>query len=108
MVNNISSYLLVMFYFSISDALNDDFVVSLQVYFSGVHPKYSDGGKMSQHLERMEIGDYIDVRGPNGLLVYNGRGMRVLSLNTVQFFCSQFVLQHIMAMTHVQENDSRK
>ena len=30
---------------------------------------------MSQHLERMQIGDYIDVRGPNGLCVYEGNGM---------------------------------
>lgn len=30
---------------------------------------------MSQHLDNLQIGEYIDVRGPNGLLVYNGRGM---------------------------------
>ncbi len=29
---------------------------------------------MSQYLENMNIGDSIDVRGPSGLLVYNGRG----------------------------------
>ena len=29
---------------------------------------------MSQYLENMEIGDYIDFRGPNGLLVYEGKG----------------------------------
>jgi cytochrome-b5 reductase len=29
---------------------------------------------MSQHLERMKIGDTIQVRGPNGLLVYKGKG----------------------------------
>jgi hypothetical protein len=28
----------------------------LKVYFRGVHPKFPDGGKMSQHLESMEIG----------------------------------------------------
>ncbi len=44
------------------------------MYFKNVHPKFPDGGKMSQHLESMQIGDYIDVRGPNGLLVYEGRG----------------------------------
>ena len=46
-----------------------------QVYFKGVHPKFPAGGKMSQHLDSLAIGDYIDVRGPNGLLVYNGRGI---------------------------------
>ena len=45
-----------------------------QVYFKNVHPKFPDGGKMSQYLEGMEIGDYMDVRGPNGLLKYSDRG----------------------------------
>ncbi|XP_064600681.1 NADH-cytochrome b5 reductase 3-like isoform X2 [Liolophura sinensis] len=46
----------------------------IKVYFKNVHPKFPDGGKMSQHLESMSIGDYIDVRGPNGLLKYSGKG----------------------------------
>ena len=45
-----------------------------QVYFKGVHPKFPDGGKMSQHLEGLALGDTIDVRGPSGNLVYNGNG----------------------------------
>ena len=39
-----------------------------------MHPKFPDGGKMSQHLENMKIGDTIDVRGPSGHLIYNGNG----------------------------------
>jgi len=31
---------------------------------------------MTQHLESLEIGDFIDVRGPNGLLEYKGQGTR--------------------------------
>ena len=46
----------------------------VKVYFKNVHPKFPDGGKMSQHLENMKIGDTIDVRGPSGLLVYKGEG----------------------------------
>jgi len=46
----------------------------VKVYFKNVHPKFPDGGKMSQYLESMDIGDYLDFRGPNGLLIYNGRG----------------------------------
>ena len=46
----------------------------VKVYFKNVHPKFPDGGKMSQYLENMEIGDTIDVRGPSGLLVYQGNG----------------------------------
>ena len=29
---------------------------------------------MTQYLESLALGDTIDVRGPSGLLVYNGRG----------------------------------
>lgn len=46
----------------------------LQVYYKNVHPKFPEGGKMSQHLDSMKIGDTIDFRGPNGLLVYKGSG----------------------------------
>ncbi|KAK6040438.1 oxidoreductase, FAD-binding protein [Cooperia oncophora] len=48
--------------------------LSAKVYFRGVHPKFPDGGKMSQHLEQMKIGDTIDFRGPSGLIVYKGHG----------------------------------
>uniref|UniRef100_A0A158P9P9 NADH-cytochrome b5 reductase n=1 Tax=Angiostrongylus cantonensis TaxID=6313 RepID=A0A158P9P9_ANGCA len=44
------------------------------VYFRNVHPKFPDGGKMSQYLEQMKIGDTIDFRGPSGLIVYKGHG----------------------------------
>jgi len=46
----------------------------VKVYPANVHPKFPDGGKMTQHLESLPIGDTIDVRGPSGLLVYNGQG----------------------------------
>ncbi|XP_076304045.1 NADH-cytochrome b5 reductase 3 isoform X2 [Tachypleus tridentatus] len=46
----------------------------IKVYFKNVNPKYPDGGKMSQYLDNMNIGDLIDIRGPSGLLEYMGRG----------------------------------
>ncbi|KAL3082837.1 hypothetical protein niasHS_010639 [Heterodera schachtii] len=46
----------------------------IKVYFRAVHPRFPEGGKMSQHLESMEIGDHLDFRGPNGLIVYEGNG----------------------------------
>ncbi|NXI50685.1 NB5R3 reductase, partial [Chloroceryle aenea] len=46
----------------------------VKVYFRGVNPKFPDGGKMSQYLDSLKIGDTIDFRGPSGLLVYNGKG----------------------------------
>ena len=53
----------------------------IKVYFKNVHPKFPDGGKMSQYLENMKIGDTIDVRGPSGLLVYKGQGLFSIKAN---------------------------
>ncbi|XP_075898736.1 NADH-cytochrome b5 reductase 2 [Nelusetta ayraudi] len=46
----------------------------LKVYYKNSHPSFPEGGKLSQHLDKMAIGDSIDFRGPSGLLVYNGNG----------------------------------
>lgn len=46
----------------------------IKVYHANVHPKFPEGGKMTQHLETLALGDTIDVRGPSGLLEYRGVG----------------------------------
>lgn len=46
----------------------------VKIYFNNVHPKFPEGGKMSQYLESLRIGDMIDFRGPGGLLEYKGQG----------------------------------
>ncbi len=46
-----------------------------QVYAAGQDPKHPQGGKMSQHLDRLQLGDPIDVKGPAGCLLYKGRGL---------------------------------
>jgi len=46
----------------------------IKVYHANVHPKFPDGGKMTQYLESLQIGDTIDVKGPSGLLEYLGKG----------------------------------
>lgn len=46
----------------------------VKIYPANVHPKFPDGGKMTQYLESLNIGDSIDVRGPSGHLVYRGKG----------------------------------
>eukprot|EP00127_Corallochytrium_limacisporum_P004184 Clim_evm129s157 gene=Clim_evmTU129s157 len=50
------------------------FDLMIKVYFSNVHPKFPNGGKMTQYLENMKVGDTIDVKGPKGKLTYEGRG----------------------------------
>ena len=31
----------------------------IKVYFANVHPRFPEGGKMSQHLESLKIGETI-------------------------------------------------
>ncbi|XP_032691469.1 NADH-cytochrome b5 reductase 2 isoform X2 [Odontomachus brunneus] len=52
----------------------------IKVYFKNVHPKFPEGGKLSQYLENMKIGDTIDFRGPSGRLVYKGNGTMSIKL----------------------------
>uniref|UniRef100_A0A803YH01 cytochrome-b5 reductase n=1 Tax=Meleagris gallopavo TaxID=9103 RepID=A0A803YH01_MELGA len=49
--------------------------VDLIIKYKNVNPKFTEGGKMSQYIDNMKIGDVIDFRGPNGLLVYKGSGI---------------------------------
>ncbi|KAK0423661.1 hypothetical protein QR680_008261 [Steinernema hermaphroditum] len=46
----------------------------IKVYFKGANPKFPEGGKMSQHLESLKMGDTIEFRGPSGLIKYEGNG----------------------------------
>ncbi|EGD76286.1 NADH-cytochrome b5 reductase 3 [Salpingoeca rosetta] len=50
------------------------FDLVVKVYRKNVHPKFPEGGKMSQYLETLKIGDTIDVRGPAGHITYLGNG----------------------------------
>ena len=49
-----------------------DFLI--KVYRAGVHPKFPEGGMMSQYLEKMEIGQTMLMEGPKGRLQYEGFG----------------------------------
>ena len=45
-----------------------------QIYRKDTHPRFPQGGKMSQYLESLSLLDTIDVRGPSGRLQYLGNG----------------------------------
>ncbi|XP_053993794.1 NADH-cytochrome b5 reductase 3-like [Hylaeus volcanicus] len=49
-----------------------DFVI--KVYRGGENSKYIDGGKASQYLDSLKIGDAVTIRGPIGLVKYIGCG----------------------------------
>lgn len=46
----------------------------IKVYKAGVHPKFPDGGQMSQHLDSLKIGDKMLMKGPKGHMEYFGNG----------------------------------
>ncbi|KAK4276775.1 hypothetical protein QN277_014883 [Acacia crassicarpa] len=50
------------------------FDLVVKIYFRGVHPKFPNGGLMSQHLDSLPIGSVVEVKGPLGHIEYSGRG----------------------------------
>lgn len=50
------------------------FELVIKIYFKNVHPKFPDGGKLTQYLESLKIGDSCHIRGPKGRLEYFGNG----------------------------------
>lgn len=61
----------------------------VKVYFANVHPKFPNGGVMSQYLESMKIGDKINIRGPNGNLIYKGAGRFAIRENARSQFATK-------------------
>ncbi|CAI8054619.1 NADH-cytochrome b5 reductase 2, partial [Geodia barretti] len=57
-----------------SDDEQGYFQLIIKVYFANVHPKFPEGGKMSQYLDSLKVGDTIDITGPAGKVIYLGRG----------------------------------
>ncbi|GAB4844858.1 Nitrate reductase [NADH] 1 [Ancistrocladus abbreviatus] len=50
------------------------FELVVKIYFKGQHPKFPNGGLMSQYLESLSIGSVLEVKGPLGHVEYTGRG----------------------------------
>lgn len=50
------------------------FELLIKVYFKDIHPKFPLGGKMSQYLNDLKMGESIKVRAPFGKLTYLGDG----------------------------------
>ena len=46
----------------------------VKVYQKNVHPKFPDGGKLTQYMDQMLFGDKIAFRGPSGKMQYLGNG----------------------------------
>jgi len=55
----------------------DFFDLVVKVY-RPLPPKFPDGGKLSQYLDNMKLGDSIDIRGPTGHIEYSTPGTLLL------------------------------
>ncbi|KAH7958029.1 hypothetical protein HPB51_027990 [Rhipicephalus microplus] len=50
------------------------FDIMVKIYAAGVSRKYPNGGLMSQYLDSLKPGDKMQIQGPKGRFVYQGRG----------------------------------
>ncbi|PVH66576.1 hypothetical protein PAHAL_1G285500 [Panicum hallii] len=50
------------------------FDLLVRVYFKDEHPEFPGGGRMTQFLDSLPVGSYVDVKGPLGRVEYLGRG----------------------------------
>ncbi len=48
--------------------------VLIKIYRANTHPKFPHGGKLTQFIEAMKIGDRLEVEGPRGKFNYE-RGL---------------------------------
>lgn len=56
----------------VKDQTYVDFVI--KIYRKNVHPKFPEGGVMTQYLEGLSNGEMVRMSGPHGRLKYNGFG----------------------------------
>jgi len=57
-----------------SDRQKGSFDMVIKVYAGGALPQFADGGKMSQHMGRLSVGDSIEMSGPWGQIEYTNPG----------------------------------
>ena len=68
------------------------------MYFANTHPKFPDGGKMSQHLESLKLGDTILMRGPKGSCTYLGRGYFAIKSRGTVSWCWYLVFGGVVGV----------
>ena len=59
-----------------------DFVI--KIYRKNVHPRFPDGGIMTQYLETLEPGATMLMEGPKGRLAYQGFGKFLIQKNPIR------------------------
>lgn len=73
LIANINEEMVIRAYTPVSSDEHKGYVdLVIKVYKRNVHPKFPNGGKMSQYVDALKIGDTIAFRGPTGKLQYLG------------------------------------
>lgn len=57
----------------------------IKVYKGDSNSKFPDGGRMSQYLNQLQVGDYIDIAGPFGSYEYISPGILQSGTKIIQF-----------------------
>jgi nitrate reductase (NAD(P)H) len=47
----------------------------IKTYYKDEHPRFPDGGWLSQYMDKMKVGDELDFKGPTGKIVYEKDGV---------------------------------
>merc|ERR1719326_35263 len=47
----------------------------IKTYYKDEHPRFPDGGWLSQYMDKMKVGDELDFKGPTGKIIYDGNGV---------------------------------
>lgn len=75
LIATIADELVIRAYTPVSSDDNQGYVdLVIKVYRRDVHPKFPAGGKMSQFVDALKIGNTIAFKGPTGKLQYQGDG----------------------------------
>jgi len=56
----------------------------VKIYFANVHPMFPQGGLMTQHLDKLKIGDTVKIKGPTGHVLYHGKGHFTINGNPMK------------------------
>ncbi len=53
----------------------------IKIYFAGVNDRFPEGGKMTQYLESLKVGDSVLMRGPKGHMDYTHKQFTITKVN---------------------------
>jgi len=60
------------------------FDLVVKIYRANVHPKFPEGGLMTQYLDSLKIGEKIKISGPTGKFTYLGKGKATIERKTLE------------------------